>query len=77
MNRSDPQTYRAMAIALRDLANQTHRPDKRAQLQGLAGRCELMAAKLVAERLQNASQAARIEREWGDSPEIDFGGEAA
>ena len=47
MSGSDSQAYRAMAIALSELAN--HRHYKGDQLHGLAGRYELTAARIESE----------------------------
>lgn len=59
MNLSNRQSYRAMADALRDLAER--RPDRREELRGLAGPCELLAARM----------------ECDNSPEFEFCGDAA
>jgi hypothetical protein len=46
MKLSDPETYREMAAALRDLANRSHRSDRKDRLRNLAGECELMATRI-------------------------------
>jgi hypothetical protein len=53
MSGSDPQIYRAMAVALRALAD--HRPDKRDQLHGLAGWCERVASRIESESESDGS----------------------
>jgi hypothetical protein len=67
MNLSDPQTCREMAAALRDLANRTHRPGGLERLWGLAARLERMADQI-------AHHSSGVN---DNSPESDFGGDAA
>lgn len=65
MNLADVETYRDMAMSLRNMAARSDKADKRERLRRLADRCELRAT-LIESGFAN-----------DDSPDDGFGGDAA
>ena len=51
-----PEVYRQAAQKLRELADQSHLPDVRGDLRGLAARFERMAAYYEAQRRQGGAR---------------------